>query len=292
MTSNIQSKPILALDIGGTKLMVALVRGDRVIERRTVRTDPTLEPDKWLQAALELTQEWTGSYERVAAAVTGYIKSGNWSALNPKTLNIKKAYPLKEKLEALFCAPAFVVNDAQAAAWGEYRYGAGNNQDMVFLTVSTGIGGGIVLNGRLQFGRNGLAGHFGQWVDILSDPNDGVLENQIAGRWMADQASKSSTVNDARAVFAAARSGESWAVTIINASATRVSRLCQNIQMVIDPENIVIGGGIGLAPGYLAQVQKLLAKNNDFVPATEAAQLGDEAGVIGCADLSQIAPTI
>lgn len=288
MTSNFQSKPILALDIGGTKLMMALVLGDRIIERRTVKTAPTLSPDEWLQEAFELTKEWRGGYACVAAAVTGHIKAGTWSALNPKTLNIRKKYPLKEKLEVLFSAPAFVINDAQAAAWGEYRYGAGNNQDMVFLTVSTGIGGGIVLNGRLQFGQNGLAGHFGQWIDILSDRNDDVLENQIAGRWMADQASKSPFGDDARAVFSAAQNDEPWAKGIIETSATRISRLCRNIQMVIDPVNIVIGGGIGLAPGYLERVRKLLAKNEDFVSAIKTAQLGAEAGVIGCADLSLI----
>ena len=98
---------------------------------------------------------------------------------------------------------------------------------MVFLTISTGIGGGIVLGGRLL---EGLAGEFGQLVD-----DDGArIEDRVAGRWMAEEAKAAGHDTDAAGVFAAA--AEPWAERIIAVAAARVARLCRNVQLAVDPE--------------------------------------------------------
>lgn len=273
---------VLAIDIGGTKTMAALVEGSTVLEEITVATAREAGPDAWLAALAESTAAWRGRYARAGIAVTGFIEYGRWSSLNPETLGVPDGYPLVERAQALFGTPAHAVNDAQAAAWGEYRFGAGGGGDLVFLTISTGIGGGIVVNRRPL---SGLAGHFG----LIRGPLQGEapLEDRTSGRWMAGEARRSGHAADAAEVFERARRGEDWADAIVSQSAFRVATLCRDIQMMLDPAQIVIGGGIGLADGYLARIGGHL---NDiaprFAPNLVAAKLGSRAGIIGAADLA------
>ncbi|WP_454857165.1 putative N-acetylmannosamine-6-phosphate 2-epimerase [Rhizobium binxianense] len=273
---------VLAIDIGGTKTMAALVEGGAVLEDITIATAREAGPDAWLSALAESTAAWRSRYVRTGIAVTGFIEDGRWSALNPATLGIPDGYPLVERAEALFGTPAHAVNDAQAAAWGEYRFGAGTGGDLVFLTISTGIGGGIVVNGRPLLG---LAGHFG----LIRGPSqgEGPLEDRTSGRWMAAEARNAGHDADAAEVFDRARRGEGWADAIVSQSAFRVATLCRDIQMMLDPAEIVIGGGIGLAEGYLERIGghlKDIAPR--LAPNLVAAKLGSRAGIIGAADLA------
>lgn len=279
-------KAVLSIDIGGTKTMACLVRDGRVIEETQFPTDRNLGPDGWIDTIATKVAEWSG-YGHVAAAVTGIIVDGNWEALNPTTLNLPNSYPLIDKLRDTFGVAAMAVNDAQCAAWGEYRFGAGAQEDMVFLTISTGIGGGIVVNGRLL---QGTAGHFGLFQGYFECSHQ-PLEDSISGHWMSAEARKSGYDLAAPEIFAAARSGAPWASYIIAISARRVAMLCQNIQLALDPKRIVIGGGIGLAEGYIDQIRSTFTfPKISLRPTLVRADLGRHAGVIGAADLA-IAPS-
>jgi len=274
---------VLAIDIGGTKTVAALATGAVISDVVTFPTDEKSGPDAWLAAIAQHIPAGRGRYTRVAAAVTGLIDGGRWSALNPTTLDLPADYPLMQRMEHIFAAPAFAANDAQAAAWGEHRYGAGEGGDLVFLTISTGIGGGIVINGRPLLG---LAGHFGL---LGSSSPEGPLENAVSGRWIASEAKASGHDVSAVEVFAAAASAEPWADRIVSTSAQRVARLCADIQLQFDPPRIVIGGGIGLAPGFLERVRSRVAGlNSRLRPELVAARLGPHAGLIGVADLSLV----
>ncbi|MFV0334604.1 MAG: ROK family protein [Tropicimonas sp.] len=275
---------VLSLDIGGTKTMVASVSGDTVLEARTVETDPQQGPGHWIAQARELAQDLPGTPTRVAAAVTGRVRDGRWSALNPATLDIPAEYPLGQRLAEAFGLPAFAVNDAQAAAWAEFRYGAGQGKDMVFLTVSTGIGGGIIADGRLLSGAHGLAGHFG----ITGNETAERFEDRVSGRWMAAQAAVHVGPGaDARLVFAEAAAGRDWAEAIIERSAERMARMLANIQLILDPDLQIIGGGIGLAPGYLERIAARLAHLPPHLrPTLAAARIGPQAGILGAAALA------
>lgn len=281
----------LVLDIGGTKTLAALVAGAEVLAEAVVPTDPAAGPDAWIEAAARAAP-WAGRYDRVAAAVTGLVADGRWSALNPGTLPIPEGYPLERHLLARFGVPASALNDAQAAAWGEHRFGAGRGADMAFVTVSTGIGGGIVLGGRLLRGRNGLAGHFGT-AHPLPDEGPAHVEDAVAGRWVAAEAARAGHPMDARATFEAAARGDAWAQGIVATQARRTARLLANVQLALDPDLIVVGGGIGLAPGHLARIEAALAplpaaRRPRLVPAA----LGARAGVLGAADLARQEQTI
>lgn len=275
-------KAVLAIDIGGTKTMACLVRDGRVIEETQFPTDRDLGPDGWIDSIAAKVADWN-DYGHVAAAVTGIVVDGNWQALNPTTLDLPDNYPLIDKLHDTFGRPAIAVNDAQCASWGEYRFGAGAQDDMVFLTISTGIGGGIVINGRLL---QGTAGHFGLFQGYFECSHQ-PLEDSISGQWMNAEARKAGYDCAAPEIFAAARSGAPWASYIIAISARRVAMLCQNIQLALDPKRIVIGGGIGLAEGYIDQIRSAFTfPKISLRPTLVRAHLGRHAGVIGAADLA------
>lgn len=272
----------LAIDIGGTKTMAALVSGSEVLDEITVPTARDAGPDAWLAAIADSARSWMDRYSRVGIAVTGIIQDGCWSALNPATLGIPDRYPLVDKAAAVFGKPTLAINDAQAAAWGEYRFGAGDGGDLVFLTISTGIGGGIIVNGRPL---GGLAGHFG----LIRGPSSGKspLEDQVSGRWMAAEAAKAGHPATAAEVFTHANRGEAWAAELVSQSAFRAATLCRDIQMMLDPKHIVIGGGIGLAAGYLDRMRDCLAGvDSRLAPVLLPAKLGSRAGIIGVASLA------
>lgn len=274
---------VLALDIGGTKMLAALVRGDTVVETHKMPTPRSGDPEQWLTALFDAISGWKGRYDTVGVAVTGIIDDGCWSPLNRKTLDIPDRFPLVATVRRLAGLDAVLAaNDAQAAAWGEYCFGAGQGQDLVFLTISTGIGGGIVVNGHLL---GGLAGHFGLLRSL--DEDAGVLEDHVSGNWIAAQAAPHQAGATAREVFEAAAAGHAWARAIIQASVRQTALLCRNIQLVLDPARIVIGGGIGLAPGYLESVRQALGSLPPrLTPQLHAAALAERAGVVGIADLA------
>lgn len=281
--------PVLAIDIGGTKTMLALVCQGRVLEVQTSVTARHASPTDWLDQVFALAAPWQGRYSAVGAAVTGLVDHGLWSPLNTKTLRFASNFTLQQAIADRFGVPATVLNDAQAAAWGEYRFGAGQGFDMVFLTVSTGVGGGVVVGGQLHQGRNGLAGHFGV-VQIELQGQRVLVEDTLSGRWMAAQAAQQGHGRvDAREVFVMANTGRRWADQLVRTSAKRLADVCANIQLQLAPHCIVLGGGIGLATGYLAHVQNSLAQlPAPLQPQLVAAALGAHAGVIGAADMAAI----
>ncbi len=278
---------VLAADIGGTKVLAALVSGGRLEARRMIETKRDAGPDAWTVALGDAARDWAGCWRGVGVAVTGAVTAGRWRALNPGTLDIPEGYPLADRVRALTGTVPVLANDAQAAAWGEYRHGAGAGRDMAFLTVSTGIGGGLVLGGRLVRGYTGVAGSFGQMTETGAR-----IEDMASGRWIAAEAARRGHPVDARGVFAAAAAGECWAAEVLDLSAARVAALCRAVLWAADPEVIVVGGGVGLAPGYLPRLRAALEAS---VPNSGArllpAALGADAGVIGVAALVTEAQT-
>jgi N-acetylmannosamine-6-phosphate 2-epimerase / N-acetylmannosamine kinase len=280
----------LAIDLGGTKLLVALVDGGKVVDRVEAATDREAGPEAWLAQIADLSSRWVGRFDNAGMTVTGLVQEGFWSSLNPETLAVPGRLAWLEAVQGRLRVPVTLLNDAQAAAWGEFCHGAGRGMDIAFLTISTGVGGGIVFNGRLVQGRDGLAGHFGQSLAMPEGPAE-RFEDGAAGRWIAAQGRALGLGPDAQSVFAAAAAGHDGAEQILQISTRRVARLCHNLQLMFAPEATVIGGGIGLAPGYL---DRLIANVETLQPVVRPnfvrAVLGKDAGVIGVADLSRKNP--
>lgn len=278
-----RDETVLALDVGGTKLAAALVQNGRILERRQMPTPPLPGSDAWFAAARDLVADWQGRFSRAGAAVTGVVaRDGGWWALNPAVLAIPENTPVAARLTDALGCPTVAVNDAQAAAWGEYRHGAGQGRDMVFVTVSTGIGGGAIVDGRLLTGARGLAGSLGQIA-----LGGASLETRASGTALATASARAGHASDTRALFAAAEAGETWAMAIIDAGAAAFAAGLVDLQRLLDPEVVVVGGGIGLLPLHQARVQAALADAPVRLrPTIVPAALGADAGLIGIADIA------
>ncbi|WP_423228385.1 putative N-acetylmannosamine-6-phosphate 2-epimerase [Rhizobium tumorigenes] len=270
---------VLAVDLGGTKIMASLVQAGEVLDTAVFATDRSGSPEGWLAAIVRAAAPWKGRYTAAGIAVTGAVRDGHWRAMNKATLGIEGEFPVGQRAAELLGVPVVVANDAQAAAWGEFKASPALT-DLVFMTVSTGLGGGIVADGRLM---RGVAGHFGQ----MSNASGSKVESQLCGPWIAAEAKRLGHACEPKEVFAAAEAGNAWAVGIIDGVAKRLARLCCDIQLAIDPARIVIGGGVGLATGFLDRVRKEVgALEPSAVPELHAATLGPKAGIVGIADLA------
>ena len=190
--------------------------------------------------------------------------------------------------------PVRLLNDGAAAAWGEYRFGAGRGaRSLVFVTISTGVGGGIVLHGRPLSGRQGLAGQVGF---LTADPDGppcgsgrrGTLESVASGAALARQATEVfGRPLDAPALFAL-HGRDPRADAILDAAAAATARAFADLAALLDPDRIVVGGGVGLAPGYLELVAAHLAAEPElFRPPLARAELGADAGLIGAASWAE-----
>lgn len=147
----------LALDIGGTKIAAAIVKDSEIEQRQQIRT-PQDDAATAMDHALEaLLTEYAGQFDYVAVASTGIINHGILTALNPKNLGGLAEFPLKASIAKHTDKPIGLLNDVQAAAYAEYQLqDAAQVPNFAFITVSTGVGGGIVLNQQLQTGQTVL----------------------------------------------------------------------------------------------------------------------------------------
>jgi len=285
----------LALDLGGTTTRAALVRGGRV-EERSVAPTPTREgPEAAVAVAAELLAPFVGGVDAVCVAATGRVQDGRVSAVNRATLPGWDAFPLARALAELTGLPVRVVNDAHAATWGEARFGAGRGaRDFAFVTVSTGIGAGVVAEGRLLRGARGLAGHLGFWsldrvAGPIGDPDGGriVLEHLASGTGIARAGSAACGAPlSTRAVFERAEGGDARARIVIHEAVDALARALVDLRWLVDPERVAVGGSVGMAPGYLVALREALSRLEPGDPlAVVAAELGADAGLLGAAAL-------
>jgi N-acetylmannosamine-6-phosphate 2-epimerase/N-acetylmannosamine kinase len=281
------SEPVLAIDVGGTKMLAVLVEGASVMQARTIPTPRQDGPEAWCDALADLVSDWRGRFGRVGLALTGGVAGGRWFALNPDTLPVPAGFPVVEAMRRRLDVPVHACNDAQAAAWGEYRHGAGRGRDIVFLTVSTGLGGGVVSGGQLLTGRSGLGGHVGQ-IRLASADGSQRLEDMLAGRAIARAAAGAGHPVEAAAVVEAGLlRNEPWAARIIGAAADLLARAIADLQLLFDTELVVMGGGLGLNQVYRERVARALGHLPDALrPTLVPAELGVNAGAIGVADLA------
>jgi len=193
-------------------------------------------------------------------------------------------------LRRLLGAETTIENDVDAAAVAERDHGHGRDfSTFAFVSVGTGIGMGLVLGGKLHRGAHGAAGEiaFLPLVDGGPDPRDarrrGALEAVASSAAVVRAARRAGTRRrSARSVFAAAAAGDERAREIVTQEAAIVARALGAIVAVVDPELIVLGGGIGRAPGFAEQVHARLAQISPIVPEVRPSALGEDAVVDGC----------
>ncbi|MBP1806943.1 N-acylmannosamine kinase [Rubellimicrobium aerolatum] len=230
----------------------------------------------------------------IGVATTGIVQDGCLTALNPGTLPIEDGFPLVAALEDALDRPVVALNDAQAAAWGERLHGAGRDwPTFAFVTVSTGVGGGLVVGGRLQVGLSGLAGHLGHMV---YDPSgaacgcgrQGCIEAVASGTAIARLATERlGRPVRAPEVFGLAAAGNADAERVLDGSAMAIASGLGDLVAAIDAQGIVLGGGVGLAEGFVERVDRALVREPmRFRRPILRASCGADAGLIGAAALA------
>jgi glucokinase len=204
-----------------------------------------------------------------------------------------------------------VVNDASAAVVGEHRAGAARgHRDVVMFTLGTGVGGGVIVDGRLLAGAHGFAGELGHLI-IHEGGRDaasgipGTVEAYTSGTAIERESAEAvaagvagARATDAPGVVAAATAGEPWALAVLERVGTRLGIAIASVVTVLDPSLVVVGGGAGdaaaefvLPVARTAFAAHLMGAAHRPIPEVVAAQLGDDAGVIGAgllaADVSE-----
>lgn len=290
--------PVLAIDIGGTKLAAALVSRDGVVlDRARTPTPRTADGDEVARALLDLVAPLVAERRPAALGVAsaGPIDTAA-GTVSPVNIPAWRGYPLMARIRAAVPGvPAALVGDAVAMAAGEHWRGGGTGSTALLgIVVSTGIGGGLVLRGEPYPGPTGNAGHFGH---VVVDPNGppcpcgarGCVEVLAAGpamaRWAAEQGWPGS---DARELAESARAGDPIALAAFERGADALAAGIVTVAAICDLDRVVIAGGVAESGEVLfGPVRRKVAEHAhlDFVQAirVERAVLGGDAGLVGAA---------
>lgn len=285
----------LGLDLGGTKILAAVVDDGKVLESVRVDTPQTGFPDV-VAALVACARELLSRGHRVAGVGVGspgpLDKRRREVLFAPNIAGMRNA-PLVAELEAALGAKVVLENDANAAGYAEHLYGAAKDlESSVYVTVSTGIGGGLFIGKEVIRGANSMAGEIGHMTMLVGGPmggdgHTGSLEAIAAGRSMARDASYAYGVEmDARELFRRAREGERVALGIVDNAALFTGIGLANLVKIFDPEGFVIGGGLAqVGDFYLGRVRAAAERYLEGypLPVFRTASLGGEAGVIGAA---------
>ena len=309
----------VGVDVGGTKVLGGVVDATGKV-LATSRRDTPREGGKALtqtiaDVALELMKDHSISAVGVSAA--GFVSSDRKTMLATPNIAGWNGVDLDYQLTSLIGLPVVIENDANAAAWGEARFGAGRGKrHMLMLTVGTGIGGGIVVNGELYRGAFGIAAEIGH-IRVVPEGHlcgcgaRGCFEQYASGNALMRHAREAIAASPdiarnllsrgdgtlegltGKAITDAARDGDAVALAAFNTTAQWLGAGIASLAVVLDPECVVIGGGVIDAGEILLKpTREALERSMPFAgkhpyPEIIGAQLGNEAGLVGVADLAR-----
>ncbi|MEP6477424.1 MAG: ROK family protein [Actinomycetota bacterium] len=280
--------PVLAVDLGGTNARVALVNVDGTIVTR--RTDPTRREEMHPDALVAAIRETTAGTDAASAVVgvPGRVDHANGRLeFAPNLPSHWAAHLTEERLSDAVGIRVRLANDADLAAVGEYRFGAGRGtSDMVYLTLSTGVGTGVILGGELVHGRRSLAeaGH----TILARDSAFPTFEQQASGTALSRLAAEAGLAERGGDLVKRVSAGDRGAAAawweLCQAAGAGVASLAH----LFSPEVVVIGGGLGLTGDLLYEPLRaaLLAYGPRELPEPiriVRAELGDDAGLSGAA---------
>jgi glucokinase len=309
----------IGIDVGGTKVLGGVVdEGGQVL--KTARRDTPREGGQALtqsiaDVAKELMAEFT--IDSVGVSAAGFVSSDRKTMLATPNIAGWNGLDLDSQLTQLIGLPVVIENDANAAAWGEAKFGAGRGKEhMLMLTVGTGIGGGIVVNGKLSRGAFGIAAEIGH-IRVVPDGHlcgcgaRGCFEQYASGNALLRHAREAISASPdiarnllsrgdgtidgltGKAITEAAREGDSVALAAFNTTGQWLGAGIASLSVVLDPQCVVIGGGvIDAGDILLTPTRDALNRNMPFAgkhpyPEIIAAELGNEAGLVGVADLAR-----
>jgi glucokinase len=302
---------VIAVDLGGTQLRAALVHASgRIVAHERAATLVAEGPVAVTGRILSLINQvqrsmWAGERPLgIGIGAPGPLDPATGIIYSPPNMPGWDAFPLQRMVAEATGLPVALGNDANAAALGEWRFGGGRGlRDLVYVTVSTGIGGGVICDGRLLLGRLGAGGELGF---LILDPEQGTIwEDMASGTALGRAAAQALTDHPASLlhqlatpatitaahVAAAAAQGDALAQALMAREARMLGMGFASILHIFSPALILVGGGVVLNnPDLLAQAREV-AYAHVKVPLyrevpIEPATLGEQAGVLGAAALA------
>ena len=262
------NKSGIAIDFGASKISISEIIKGKFKNNLIEITKIDKKNKNYIYQIIEnIDNIKTVKPKKIGIAITGRVdKLGNWYPINKNNLGVFKI-PLKKIIEKKYDTPTKIMNDATAAALGESIYGKGCNHKRVgYITISTGIGVGIILNKKPFISETGLAGHLGFTTSTLGkmkcgSGRKGTFESIASGKAMSEIARLKGYKNvTAKEIFQHNLNKRKWAKDIVELSAKSISELCSNLKATFDLDIIILGGSIGIANGYSELVKKNLRK--------------------------------
>ncbi|BCK43446.1 glucokinase [Streptococcus suis] len=315
------SKKIIGIDLGGTSVKLAILTTEGEIQEKwSIKTNILDEgshivPDiiDSIKHRFETHGLTKDDFLGIGMGSPGVVDSEAGTVIGAYNLNWKTLQLVKDQFESALGLPFFIDNDANVAALGEQWVGAGNNNpNVVFMTLGTGVGGGVIAAGNLIRGVKGAGGELGHITVDFDKPfactcgKKGCLETVASAtgivnlsRRYADQyagdAKLKQMIDDgqdvtAKDVFDLAKEGDDLALIVYRHFSEYLGVACANIAAVLNPAYIVLGGGVSAAGEFLLDgVRKVFAENS-FPQIKESTQIvlatrGNDAGVLGAASL-------
>ena len=308
----------IGVDVGGTKIAAGVVSTSGEILERQRQVTPARDARATSEAIVAMVQELRTRHdvEAVGVGAAGYVDADRSTVLFAPNLAWRDE-PLRAAIEEQVGIPVAIENDANAAAWGEFRFGAGADvDDLVMVAVGTGIGGGVVLGGQLFRGHFGIAAEFGH---IRAVPrgrvcgcgNYGCWEQYASGKALVrsvrevaetrspraadvlDRAGGDPAAIDGQMITAAAAAGDLLSVEAFEDLGRWLGEGLCDLVLAFDPSVIVIGGGVSEAgellvdPTVAAFHRQLPGRGHRPEPELRLAQLANTAGIIGASDLAR-----
>ncbi|AEM86576.1 ROK family glucokinase [Streptomyces violaceusniger] len=307
----------IGVDIGGTKIAAGVVDEEgSILETSQVSTPQT--PEGVVDAIADAVRIVSEGHEIEAVGIgaAGYVDDKRATVLFAPNINWRHE-ALKDKVEQRVGLPVVVENDANAAAWGEYRFGAGvGHDDVVCITLGTGLGGGIIIGGKLHRGRFGVAAEFGH-IRVVPDGllcgcgSQGCWEQYASGRALVRYARQRAAATPENAtvllglgdgtaegvegkhISDAARQGDPVAIDSFRELARWAGAGLADLASLFDPSAFIVGGGVSDEGDLVLEpIRKSFRRwlvGNQWRPHAQvlAAQLGGKAGLVGAADLAR-----
>ncbi|GAA4555717.1 ROK family glucokinase [Planotetraspora kaengkrachanensis] len=307
----------IGVDVGGTKIASGVVDDDGRILERCLRQTPADNPEKVAVTIADVVSELAGRHEIEAVGVgaAGFVDEARSHVRFAPNLAWREE-PLQEKVSELVGLPVVVENDANAMAWGEYRFGAGRGEThVVCVTVGTGIGGGAVFGGELYRGRWGMGAEWGH-MQVIPDGRPcgcghrGCWEKYASGSSLLIDARASAEADPSSAVHLlelagsvdvlrgehvteAARNGDRAALDAFDSLAQWLAQGLADLAAILDPGRYIIGGGVSAAADLfmdkvrVAYAERLTGRGHRPLAEIRVAELGPSAGLVGAADLAR-----
>ena len=304
----------VGIDVGGTKTAALRLTADGQVLARHVLPTPAQDMQATLDTMVDVAREvLTPEVRTIGIGAAGLVEAGTGRLTFAPNLAWRNA-PLADHVWEVLGLPALADNDNNAAAWGELRVGAARgHRDVLFVGVGTGIGGGIIVDGRLVRGAHGFAAEVGHLIVEPDGPlcgcgNRGCWE-QVSSGHAITRAGRDAARQHPQSIIArmydgdpgkvsgelvteAARSGDTVARGILASVGERLGEGLAGLANILDPELIVVGGGAAAAGDFLLEPARLAFQRAIEAPAHRptvplvAAELGNDAAAIGAALLA------